>query len=57
MHCLTMKKKNDYYTEELEKSTNEKMRALEYQKYFTGGLGLFGFTIKKHISIAPELTK
>ena len=25
------------------------------EKYFTGGLGLFGFTIKKHISIALKV--
>ena len=27
----------EYYTEELKKSSNEKMRALRYQKYYTGG--------------------
>ena len=30
-------KKKEYYTEELEKSFREKLRALEYQKYYTGG--------------------
>ena len=30
-------KKKEYYTEELEKSFREKFRALEYQKYYTGG--------------------
>ncbi len=30
-------KKKDYYTEELEKSAAEKIKALEYQKYYTGG--------------------
>ena len=30
-----MREKNEYYTEELEKSVNEKIKALENQKYFT----------------------
>ena len=30
-------KKKEYYTEELEKPHREKLRALEYQKYYTGG--------------------
>jgi len=30
-------KKKEYYTEEFEKSPKEKMRALEYQKYYTAG--------------------
>ena len=30
-------KKIEYYTEELEKSTDEKIRSLQYQKYYTGG--------------------
>ena len=30
-------KKKEYYSEELEKSPAEKMRALEKQKYYTGG--------------------
>ena len=29
--------KKEYYTDELKKSPEEKMRALEYQKYYTGG--------------------
>ena len=29
--------KKEYYTEELEKSSEEKMRSLQYQKYYTGG--------------------
>jgi len=29
-------KKKEYYTEELEKSSAEKVRAIEYQKYYTG---------------------
>ena len=33
---MNMKKK-EYYTEELEKTAQEKIRALEYQKYYTGG--------------------
>ena len=27
----------EYYTEELKKSANDKMRAIEYQKYYTRG--------------------
>ncbi len=27
----------EYYTEELKKSAKDKMRAIEYQKYYTGG--------------------
>ncbi len=27
----------EYYTEELKKSPAKKMKALEYQKYYTGG--------------------
>ena len=27
----------EYYTEELEKSPKNKMKALSYQKYYTGG--------------------
>ena len=27
----------EYYTEELTKSPEKKMKALEYQKYYTGG--------------------
>ena len=30
-------KKKEYYTEELEKSPRDKMRALRFQKYYTGG--------------------
>jgi len=30
-------KKKEYYSQELEKSTNEKIRAIEYQKYYTAG--------------------
>ena len=33
---IAMKKK-EYYTEELEKTSAEKMRAIKYQKYYTGG--------------------
>ena len=29
--------KKEYYTEELEKSSGEKMHSLKYQKYYTGG--------------------
>ena len=30
-------RKKAYYTEELEKTAAEKIRALRYQKYYTGG--------------------
>ena len=30
-------KKKEYYTEELEKSSSEKIRSLGHQKYYTGG--------------------
>ena len=30
-------KKKEYYTEELEKSSEDKIRALNYQKYYTAG--------------------
>ena len=30
-------KKKEYYTDELEKSPHDKMRALRFQKYYTGG--------------------
>ena len=30
-------RKKEFYTEELEKSSEEKIRALEFQKYYTGG--------------------
>jgi len=33
---INMEKK-EYYTDELKKTPEEKMRALEYQKYYTGG--------------------
>ena len=33
---INMKKK-EYYTEEMEKTSEEKFRALSYQKYYTAG--------------------
>ena len=30
-------KKNEFYTEEIQKSSQEKIKALNYQKYYTGG--------------------
>ncbi len=38
-------KKKEYYTEELEKSPEEKMRALSYQKYYTGGAIVLMFLV------------
>ena len=35
----------EYYTEELKKSSNEKMRALRYQKYYTGGAIVLMFVV------------
>ena len=41
---IVMKKK-EYYTEELEKSAEDKMRSLEYQKYYTGGSVVLMFLV------------
>ena len=38
-------KKKEYYTGELEKSHKEKLRALEYQKYYTGGSIILMFLV------------
>ena len=35
----------EFYTEELKKSPQEKMKALEYQKYYTGGSIILMFLI------------
>ena len=35
----------EYYTEELEKSSKEKMKALAYQKYYTGGAIVLMFVV------------
>ena len=35
----------EYYTEELKKSPVEKMKALEYQKYYTGGSIILMFLV------------
>jgi len=32
-----MRKNKEYYTEELKKSVNDKMKSIEYQKYYTAG--------------------
>ena len=40
-----MKKKNEYYTEELEQPVHHKMKALEDQKYFTGGSIVLMFVV------------
>ena len=34
---MTSMKKKEYYTEDKEKPLRDKMRAIEYQKYYTGG--------------------
>ena len=41
---IVMKQK-EYYTEELEKSAEDKMRSLEYQKYYTGGSVVLMFLV------------
>ena len=40
-----MRKKKDYYTEELEKLPKAKMEALKYQKYYTGGAIVLMFAV------------
>ena len=35
----------EYYTEELKKSPEEKMKALKYQKYYTGGSIILMFLV------------
>ena len=35
----------EYYTEELKKSPKDKMKALEYQKYYTGGSIILMFLV------------
>ena len=37
--------KKEYYTEELEKTANEKNRALKNQKYFTAGSIIMMFLV------------
>ena len=38
-------KKKEYYTEELEKTSRDKFRAIEYQKYYTGGSIILMFLV------------
>ena len=38
-------KKKEYYTDELEKSSGEKMQALERQKYYTVGSIILMFLV------------
>ena len=35
----------EYYTEELKKSAEDKMKAIRYQKYFTGGAIVLMFVV------------
>ena len=35
----------EYYTEELKKSPTDKMKALKYQKYYTGGAIVLMFAV------------
>jgi len=38
-------KKKEYYTEELEKSTSDKIQALKRQKYYTGASVVLMFLV------------
>ena len=38
-------KKKEYYSEEMEKSTEEKMKALNFQKYYTAGSIILMFLV------------
>ena len=40
-----MKKNKEYYTEELEKLSKDKMKALKHQKYYTGGAIFLMFVV------------
>jgi|TARA_B100001750_G_C14988601_1_gene341398 hypothetical protein len=40
-----MKEKKEYYTEELKKLPKDKMEALKYQKYYTGGSIILMFVV------------
>jgi len=40
-----MRRKNEYYTEELEKSVKIKMQVLKNQKYFTAGSIILMFVV------------
>ena len=35
----------EYYTDELKKSSEDKIKALGYQKYYTGGAIIFMFVV------------
>ena len=37
--------KKEYYTEELEKTSEQKHRAIKYQKYYTGGSIVLMFSV------------
>jgi len=38
-------KKKEFYTEELQKTSEEKIKALYYQKYYTGGAIILMFLV------------
>jgi len=40
-----MRENKEYYTEELEKLSKEKMEALKYQKYYTAGSIILMFAV------------
>jgi len=40
-----MKEKKEYYTDELEKSPKNKMKALKYQRYYTSGAIFLMFVV------------
>ena len=40
-----MRKNKEYYTEELEKLSKDKMEAIKYQKYYTAGTIILMFVV------------
>ena len=40
-----MRKNKEYYTEELEKLSKDKMEAIKYQKYYTAGAIILMFVV------------
>ena len=40
-----MREKKEYYTEELEKLSKDKMEALKHQKYYTSGAVILMFVV------------
>ena len=40
-----MRKNREYYTEELEKLSKDKIQSIKYQKYYTGGAIILMFAV------------